>query len=769
MANLHLESGIFFFDFLRKFLSLIQPYDVPIDLLVDAMEHRIDTSRLISESIHLDAVLLAVLGICCILCCIVPGTELWLACRPIKKDYQPSQHPSALAFFLTICVCVLGVGMMTMIMCNETVSTSVEKLPVVTEVALQDLNDYHSSITIQVRKCLSRSLDVASEAILADLDNIEELLGKPIQSELSSETGLDIALDALVDVLNVSQTVSSNVESLLKEGESIRNMGKHLSREVENLRQNLEITLRACTGQDRPLCTIVDSSGLQLTLKMDQFVRDDHLIRLRNFKRENLSETIRETRGEYLYMPQHITRSSLETRNEIRREVNKMRARIFDEARNIEETNSELAKQLESARRLKDHGTPYIIFFEQIRWLISIGTVLCVLLIWLLLLGALCCRCNTCENKVRPTLLCGAFLTCFVSIILWVVFIAMLVLSSHTEMLICRPLHDPNYNTIEAILETRVFLGKKLSVSLKDMFEKCQRNEPAYPAFGLGNTMKLEQLAAYWTWSSFPRMILRFKVELKTLKIFTPNLKRQLYNLLYACGLNLTEHRLMIQGRILSKDLEALSDQLDKVSQQMNDRVTARSLETMVADMEDLNLKRIRPLMKLQDTLLYKLAALELQVHPLQRQVNQSLSHLKTIQYYIDNQGDNIAQMKTKLYVDRLTNYLDQWRTYVLTEMGSGLTKCRPLWDVIEGIKLLVCNHFLGNLSGYWFGTFCCAIILIAAAPIAHVLSLVYKKSSTIGKNDSLVPTRSEDPPTETNEEGTWQTPEPPPPPQEGW
>lgn len=30
MANLHLEKGIFVFDFLRKFLSFIQPYDIPI-------------------------------------------------------------------------------------------------------------------------------------------------------------------------------------------------------------------------------------------------------------------------------------------------------------------------------------------------------------------------------------------------------------------------------------------------------------------------------------------------------------------------------------------------------------------------------------------------------------------------------------------------------------------------------------------------------------------------------------------------------------------
>lgn len=31
---------------------------------------------------------------------------------------------------------------------------------------------------------------------------VEELLGKPVQAELSAETGLDVALDALVDLGN---------------------------------------------------------------------------------------------------------------------------------------------------------------------------------------------------------------------------------------------------------------------------------------------------------------------------------------------------------------------------------------------------------------------------------------------------------------------------------------------------------------------------------------------------------------------------------------
>ncbi|CAK9800795.1 Prom1 [Anthophora plagiata] len=737
MANLHLNRGIFIFDFLRKFLSFIQPYDVSIDLLTDAIENRINKSRLISELIRLEGVLLAVVGVCCILVCIIPGIELWLACRPIREDYQPTQHPKLLIFLLAFFVVIIGAIMITMIVCNEIVSKSVEKFPIVIETALEDLNDYHSSTTIQLRKCLSRSLDVASEAILADLDNIEELLGKPVQNELASETGLDAALDALIDVGNVTQKVSNSVEALLNYGENIRSLGKQLNMEVNDLRRNLEGTLDACTGQDRPLCTLIDSSGLRVTLRMDQFVRDDFLLRLRDFKQENLTETIRQARGEYLYIPQHIARNSLEVRNQIRREVNKMRARIFDEARNMEASNSDLIKQLESARRLVDYVTPYIIIFEHIRWLI--GTILCVLLIWLLLFGALCCGCSSSEHKMRPILLCSVFVASFISIILWVVFIMTLILSSHVEMLICRPLHDPEFNIIEAILQTRMFLGKKLSIPLKDLFKKCQENEPAYPAFGLGNVMKLEQLTAYWTWSSFSRIIHKLKIKLMNLKIFTPHLQRQLLNLLYACGLNLTEHRMMtflfncngtvfdtqrffendsnvrnsigrnseIQGRILHKDLEALSDQLDKVTRQMSDRLTARSLETAVANMQDLNLRRLKPLAKLQDMLLYKLAGLELQIQPLQRQVNQSISQLKAIEYYIQNQADKIAQ-----------------------------------------------------LSGYWFSTFLCIVIMIVSTPIAHILSLVYKTPPDIAKDANQLATRSEDRQTEVNEQETWHTPE---------
>lgn len=66
---------------------------------------------------------------------------------------------------------VLRSCMVTMIICNETVGAGIGKLPMTVETALQDLKDYHADTTSQLRKCLTRSLDVASEAVLADLDS----------------------------------------------------------------------------------------------------------------------------------------------------------------------------------------------------------------------------------------------------------------------------------------------------------------------------------------------------------------------------------------------------------------------------------------------------------------------------------------------------------------------------------------------------------------------------------------------------------------------
>jgi len=69
-----------------------------------------------------------------------------------------------------------------MIVCNEAVAVGIRKLPVTVQTALQDLKDYQADTTSRLRRCLTRSLDVASEAILADLDSEWSFLPRGIKT-----------------------------------------------------------------------------------------------------------------------------------------------------------------------------------------------------------------------------------------------------------------------------------------------------------------------------------------------------------------------------------------------------------------------------------------------------------------------------------------------------------------------------------------------------------------------------------------------------------
>lgn len=84
---------------------------------------------------------------------------------------------------------------------------------------------------------------------------------------------------------------------------------------------------------------------------------------------------------------------------------------------------------------------------------------------------------------------------------------------------------------------------------------------------------------------------------------------------------------------------------MENVARQLTDRRTARSLQTIAAQMRDLLSRRVKPLMKMQDELVYQLASLDLHMQPVQRQVNQTLQQLRNVQYHIDNQGEKIGQL----------------------------------------------------------------------------------------------------------------------------
>lgn len=68
---------------------------------------------------------------------------------------------------------------------------------------------------------------------------------------------------------------------------------------------------------------------------------------------------------------------------------------------------------------------------------------------------------------------------------------------------------------------------------------------------------------------------------------------------------------------------------------------------------------------------MYQMTTLEVELAPLQRQVNQSLSHLKTIQYFVDKQGTTMADQKAAQFRARILGYLQQAREHVVSGLRA--------------------------------------------------------------------------------------------------
>lgn len=100
-----------------------------------------------------------------------------------------------------------------------------------------------------------------------------------------------------------------------------------------------------------------------------------------------------------------------------------------------------------------------------------------------------------------------------------------------------------------------------------------------------------------------------------------------------------------VRGSVVSRDIIALSDQIFNIARQINDRRTSKELEAIGTSMRSLMIKKVKPLALIQDTIVDQLITLDIQLRPYHQRLNDTFVHLKSVQYYIDVQGEYFAQL----------------------------------------------------------------------------------------------------------------------------
>lgn len=148
----------------------------------------------------------------------------------------------------------------------------------------------------------------------------------------------------------------------------------------------------------------------------------------------------------------------------------------------------------------------------------------------------------------------------------------------------------------------------------------------------------------------------KIQLNIKNVQLLTPDLQKYLQELIHATKINFTEYRRQLSTPIIGKDLNSFTNQLDGVALRITDFMTISRIETLSKRTQKFIDTHVQPLQKHRETIVYILTAMEIQILPIQIQANQSLAHLKTMQFYIQNRGAIISEQVKKTILKVIIN-----------------------------------------------------------------------------------------------------------------
>ncbi|CAB3226992.1 unnamed protein product [Arctia plantaginis] len=564
--------------------------------------------------------------------------------------------------------------------------------------ACSDIASWFAAAARDLHHSLVPPVDLVLHAYKQDLKNVEALLGEPIQQAISSESGIDLVFDSLLDIITESEDLSSKISSLRDVTIKAGTLASVASDRIKDLGRQLENLKKHCNLKDAPLCDTINTYSLELKMKFNLILHQEQLLEMRSLGVENLTQAISTARQEFKSLPSAIMAQTTHVREDILRDVEIRRQAVHSSAKILSDIVRHLTSGLHAIARQLESGLDRVQRYEFARWIFMLACLITLGFVMLLILMAMLCGCGNAKNHGKRTLK----VDCEKDRPAYIVF------------------------QLDRILD----VNKETSYF---EWEELQSN--------------FEKLAS--------------SINVGLLKTITVNFSKLLNEMLIVSDVNIAKYRMDYNVPVVGKDLPSLVDQLENIAAQVTDLTTAGRFETLATRTQRLYIANIKPLEQLRADIVFKLTELELQLSPFRRKLNISLSHIHTAQFYIDNQGDVIAHKKVSMYISRLISHAAGWRTHVLISTGKHAARCRPLFTVYAAARSLLCSNYVASLHGWWVCGFLLGVLWCAAlTPLCVKLWRIYGRKiraheamtlANLGSGEQCVETSSEDQPEKTD------------------
>ncbi|XP_070140400.1 uncharacterized protein prom isoform X3 [Drosophila kikkawai] len=767
IPGMDIAPGPFIFTYVSEFLSLITPEELPLDSIRDVLHKNVSLLDFASNAIKIESGFIALMSVFAILA-LVPLIATCAWCCGRRSTQEEVDHirnapcnirdealeeslrcrKSAGLVTLWIVFVLLTLSDFSIFYANSRLSAGIEMTPEMVQSAVHDVEVFLKDTHLQIKHKLDNGFHVSVERVVKDLEDVDVLLGEPIQAEISAHTGLELAYDSLTTLSLANAELIYRVLMLQETVGRALKLSQEAAARMEELQIQLSVLQRQCTYRDRPLCDTLrirsfEENGVVDALKTLQ--EDQSIFRMRYLGEiefgatvKNLTSEVGVSRSIFSNFPQQVKHDTAYERNYTLEQLASIRHRTTANAQQLTSIVNALLRRLEGTwpsmqpayNELKDWADAY--------W--SVGWIAGMVIVWVMLFMLMSYCCFLCESNSKSGVVffIAVMLICLASIGLTIYGVFSLAIGGNAEVFVCRSLYDEDYSTLSKLLDKPGYayarepqtgiIGELLrpagvnrsvvNVGLGQALRGCEQNQASYNVFQLDafvNTTKIADL------KQFPKVstaIDAISVSGRTLLSLTQSVQNILENMLQTSSFNLTTYRSSVGAPTPEKDLATFIDQMQRVALQIQDVATSSRMTTLGSRAKRLQAAILQPLENLQNEILYHLTALELQRDPWAKQVNQTLNHLKSIQSYLENKAGEICHNMTRTYTDRLKAYLTSSRATMESQLGDTTTKCRPFYDTFDASRSFLCRNMVDFINGLTFFIFLTLLLWAIGTPV---------------------------------------------------
>lgn len=350
--------------------------------------------------------------------------------------------------------------------------------------------------------------------------------------------------------------------------------------------------------------------------------------------------------------------------------------------------------------------------------LISCTSMLVVSLFLLIPVSLACCKV---DNLAGTTFLMSASLLSVFSFFLGLVTIFEVLIGGHGEVFICRPFFEkPEYTIIgklfdnpgiiysdppvkgllsELLVASEHNAGQFSNATLTAALGECELNKSSYETFQFDNLLDLKNVLNFENYLNLVRSINGIRASELQFHSFTQRIQQLLDDFIDDTNGNFTAHRLELTQVSPEKEMIHFIDQLHRVSLQIQDGSTASRMATLASSARRVQTTILQPLEILKNEIVFQLTALELHIDPWIYQLKGIRENFNQSQKYLDSYAINICANYSEQFRSRLRENLALFRDDTLVEIHNELG-CRPLFDIFNGLRWLVCGHIVQPING---------------------------------------------------------------------